>query len=255
MTAVNHRDPRAWLPIAGLAGLVVGLAAGPVLGASAAPGITAGGADSTPQHTISVTGSGHVFVTPDTADVRLGVLVQRPTVANARADAAASMTAVLAALKKAGIADKDIQTSAFSLQPVFDYSQSGKAPRITGYELRNGVSVTVRNLDNLGPALDAALAAGATTLDSLSLRVADPATAQRQAREQAVADAKAKADTLAKAAATSIIGVASISESVAAVPWPTYREALGAVADKAATPIEAGTTDVEITVNVVYLIP
>lgn len=256
MLTIARRDARSWLPIVGLAGVVVGLVAGPVLAASPSALAPGGGSDAAREHTISVSATGHAFVTPDTADVRLGVLVERPTVGQARADAAKAMTAVLAALEKAGVPKRDIQTSNVSLQPTYDTSRSGKAPQIVGYELRNGVSVTVRDLDLVGAAIDGALAAGATTLDSLSLRVGDPTTAERGAREQAVAAARSKADTLARAAGTSITGVASISENVATPPWPVWRDAAGMalVPDAAATPIEPGTADVEITVNVVYVI-
>ena len=79
----------------------------------------------TPEHTISVSGTGTVTLKPDVADLHLGVLINRPTVKAARADAAGAMTKVIAALKALGIADKDIQTSNVSLQPTYDYSNNG----------------------------------------------------------------------------------------------------------------------------------
>jgi len=122
-------------------------------------------ADATkPDHMISVTGTGRVILAPDVADLRLGVSVQRSTVRAARADAAKAMTAVIAALKKVGLADADIQTSAITLQPQYDYS-NGNAPRLIGYQFSNGLTATVRKLDVLGDAIDDALAAGATSLD------------------------------------------------------------------------------------------
>ena len=214
-------------------------------------------ADATkPDHTISVTGTGRVILAPDVADLRLGVSVQRSTVRAARADAAKAMTAVIAALKKVGIADADIQTSGITLQPQYDYS-NGNVPRRIGYQFSNSLAITVRKLDILGDAIDDALAAGATTLDSVSFRVDDETKAEAQARTAAMADAKAKAQALATAAGVTIDGVSSITETVAPVPYPVYfGVAAGAAVDKAAsTPVQAGTNEVSVTVAVVYLIP
>jgi uncharacterized protein YggE len=207
----------------------------------------------TNEHTISVSGTGRVVLTPDTADVRLGVTSTARTVKAARASAAAAMTAVVASLRKAGIAEKDIQTTTLSLQPTYDYSTSTTPPRVTGYNLTNAVAVTVRDLDVLGDVIDGALAAGATSLDGVAFRVADQAAAEVQARQAAMTEAAAKAKTLADAAHVTIGGVASISESVAPIPYPVYYGAAGAVKD-VATPVLAGTTEVSVTVAVVYLI-
>jgi uncharacterized protein YggE len=116
--------------------------------------------------------------------------------------------------------------------------------------------VTVRDLDKLGDAIDNALAAGATSLDGVSFRVADQAAAEQQARQAAMDEAKAKAKTLADAAGVSISGVASISETVAPVPYPVYYgfAAAGAPSADVKTPVAAGSTEVTVTVAVVYLI-
>jgi len=166
------------------------------------------------------------------------------------------MTKVIAALKQLGIADKDIQTTTVSLQPAYDYSTQTNPPKITGYNLANGVAVTVRNLDQTGDVIDDSLAAGATSLDGVTFRVDDPAKAQAQARTDATNQAKANADTLAKAAGVSITGVASINEVSAPVPFPVYYGGAAAApaADSVKTPIQPGTSDVTITVTVAYLI-
>ncbi len=167
------------------------------------------------------------------------------------------MTAVIASLKKLGIADKDIQTTTLSLQPLYDYSSNTNPPRLTGYQLSNAIAVTVRDLDKLGDAIDGALAAGATSLDGVSFRVADQAAAEGQARQAAIDEAKAKAKTLADAAGISISGVASISEAVAPVPYPVYYGFGVAGTPKASdvqTPVAPGSTEVTVTVAVVYLI-
>src|SRR6476620_10877195 len=122
-------------------GLVAGLLFGAIASAAFAPRPALAVDPATPaEHTISVTGMGKVVISPDVADIRLGVSITRPTVQAARADAATLMTRVLAALKRLGIADKDIQTTTLSLQPVYAYSNGATAPRITGYTLSNGVA-------------------------------------------------------------------------------------------------------------------
>lgn len=241
----------AWVAIGLAAGLIAAQVAGPAL---APTKLLATDPAGTQPRTISVSGTGRVVITPDTADLRLGVTASAKTVKDARASAAASMTAVIAALKKAGIADKDIQTTVLSLQPTYDYSTGGAAPHPTGYSLTNAVAVTVRNLDLLGPAIDAALAAGATSMDGVSFRVADRTSAEQQARVAAMSEAKAKASALATAAGVSITGVSSISETVAPVPYPVYYGAAAGVAKDMATPVQAGTSEITISVAVVYLI-
>ena len=241
--------------------LALGLAAGLAVAAIASPAFAPrpiAGADPTtpPEHTISVAGSGSVLVAPDVADLRLGVSVTKPTVKAARAQAAESMTKVIAALKKLGIADKDIQTTNLSLQPVYSYPQNGGTPKLTGYTLSNTVAVKVRDLDVVSDAIDDSLAAGATTMDGISFVVDDPAAAQEQARKKAMADAKAKADTLASSAGVRITGISSIAETTATVPTPMPYESLaGGRAADAATPVQAGTNEIVVNVAVVYLIP
>ncbi|HEX2755279.1 MAG TPA: SIMPL domain-containing protein [Candidatus Limnocylindrales bacterium] len=239
------------------AGLATGLLVATIASPSLGPRSTlAADPTSPPQHTISVSGVGTVVVAPDVADLRLGVTFNRPTVKAARADAAAAMTKVIAALKALGIADKDIRTSTISLQPTYDYTTNTNPPRITGYSFSNGVAVTVRDLDKVGDAIDDSLAAGATTLDGVSFRVDDPAKAEQQARTDAMSQARAHADTLAAAAGVAITGVVSISETSSPTPYPIFYGAAtaGAAARDVATPVQAGTTDVTITVGVVYLI-
>ena len=169
-----------WAAVGLIAGLIVAVVAGPSL---APRPIIAADPAATPEHTISVSGTGRVILSPDIADLRLGVSITAKTVKEARASNAAAMTAVIASLKKLGVADKDIQTTLLSLQPVYDYSTNSSTPHLTGYSLSNSVAVTIRNLDKVGEAIDGALAAGATTMDGLTFRVADQVTAERQARE------------------------------------------------------------------------
>lgn len=248
-------------PSARLRWLVIATATTALIVAGAAPSFTPRGtlavdAGAAPEHTISVSGTGRVVLAPDTADIRLGVTVQRSTVRAARADAAQAMTKVIAALKKVGIADADIQTSYLTLQPQYDYSNNS-VPRLVGFQFSNSVTATVHRIDTVGDAIDDALAAGATSFDGVTFRVEDETKAEAQARDAAMADAKKKAQALASAAGVSIEGVASISETIAPTPYPIYYgAAAGAAVDKAVpTPVQTGTNEVSVTVAVVYLIP
>jgi uncharacterized protein len=252
-------SPWRWAIVGAAGALLVGLLAGPVLAGAMAPRTYApvnGASDTPPEHTISVGGSGKVAVVPDLATVRLGVVIERSTAKAAREAAAESMTRVVAALKKLDIAEKDIATANVSLSPVYSYP-ANQAPKIRGYQLNNMVTVTVRDLDRLSDVLDDGIVAGATSVDGISFDVADRPASEAKAREAAVADAKAKAETLARGLGVSITGVASISEQVSTPVFYEERAyAAAPAADGAAqTPVLPGTTDVVITVQVTFLIP
>ncbi len=249
---ISIRPRGGWFAAGALAGLVLAVVIGPALAPRAVN--AQAGSTTPPEHTISVAGTGTVTIAPDVADLRVGVAVTRPKVKDARQVAATQMAAVIAALKKAGIADADIQTTVLSLQPQYDYPVNGQ-PRLTGYQVMNQVTATIRNLDRIDDAVDGAMGAGATTMDGLTFRVDDPTKAEAQARDMAVKAARAKADALAKAAGISITGVASISDQNVALPNPVPYMTAGAAPDKAvSTPIQVGTNDVTVTVAVVYLI-
>lgn len=259
MTSSPSRSTAGWLAIVAVAALVVGLFAGPALAdvlnrSTASPSAPSAGTDQPPEHTLSVTGSGKVTVVPDLATVELGVAIERSTAKAARQAAAAAMTRVVDAIRKLGIDDKDIATANVSLGPVYDYP-TNSSRQIRGYQLQNTVTVTVRNLDQLGDVIDDGVTAGATRVDGISFDVADRAAAEAQAREAAVKDAKAKADTLATGLGVRITGVASVSEQVSTPVWYGRNVAtVGAVAEDASTPVMPGSTDVTISVAVSFLI-
>ena len=246
------RPRLGWLAAGAFAGLALAVAFGPALTMRPARALDPA---TTPEHTISVGGIGRITTVPDVADVRVGVMITRAKVRDAQAAAATAMQAVIAALRKAGIADKDVQTTSLSLQPVYDYSSNGTPPKLTGYQIVNAVQATVRKLDTISDVIDGALAAGATTLDGITFRVDDPAAAEAQARDAAMKNARAKADALAKAAGVSITGVSSITEQSGSTPVPVpYSAALAAPDKVASTPVQVGTNEVDVSVSVVYLI-
>ena len=201
--------------------------------------------------TIVVSGTGRVAVVPDVAELRLGVNVSRPSVAVARSAAAEAMTAILDAVVAAGVARRDVRTTLLSVQPRYDY-RDNKAPTLVGYDLNNIVEVTARDLADLGAIVDGALSAGATSLDGLTFRVDDPREAERAARVAAVAEARSRAEVLAEAAGVTIAGVADIVEGGPPPTWPQPKAARMLQAADAGTPVEAGTTEIAVTVTVTF---
>lgn len=206
------------------------------------------------KRTISVPGVGRVAVQPDIATLRLGVLVVRQTAAAARESAAASMTTVIAALSAKGVAKKDLRTALLSLSPVTDYSPE-TGPRVTGYQAANSVSVTVRDLAQAGGLIDAALAAGATSMDGLDFTVDDPSAAEEEARKLAMADARRRAQTIAQAAGVTLGAVVGVVEGERGGPvtYPGPR-AMAFKAEAADTPVEAGSQEIVVSVSVAYAI-
>ena len=206
-------------------------------------------------HSIIVPGTGRVTVEPDVATLRLGVLVVRQTAAAAREAAAVTMTAVIDALFGRGVAKRDLRTALLSLNAVTDYS-SDKGPRVTGYQAANSVSVTVRDLAVAGALIDAALGAGATSMDGLDFHVDDPSAAEEQARKAAIADAKRRAATIAAAAEVTLGGVIGVIEGERGggpAPFPAGR-AFALKAEAADTPVEAGSQEIVVSVSVAFAI-
>jgi uncharacterized protein len=203
--------------------------------------------------TIVVSGTGRVAVEPDIADLRLGVSIARPTVEGARTAATEAMTGILAAVLAAGVEPRDVQTTLLAVQPRYDY-RDGKPPVLSGYDLNNVVEISVRDLSILGAVIDGALTAGATSLDGLTFRVDDPRPAERTARTAAVAEARARAEVLAEAAGVAISGVSDIVEGGPPPSWPQPKATRMALAADAGTPVEAGTTEIAVTVTVTFRI-
>src|SRR5579872_3568499 len=178
--------------------------------------------------TITVQGNGSVDTTPDTATMTFGVTTHADTAAAALAANADAMTKVIAALKDAGIAEKDLQT-----QDVSVYQETGSS----GYTASNAVSAIVRDVSRAGAVTDAAVAAGANVVSGPSLAKGDTSSLYRDALKQAFADAKAKAAALADAAGVSLGAVQSIVEGSAQTP--VFFGAARAAG--APTPVEPGT--------------
>lgn len=250
---MNHRFAgyilAAGLLTLGVAGAACGVANAAPSAQSTSTPVPGGNAPTTD---IGVTGTGQVFTKPDTAVASVGVDITGSTLAQATADASTKMTAVLDKIKSMGVDPKDITTVTYSVNPITSNPKEGETPAITGYHVSNIVQVKIRNLDNVGKILDAAIGAGANSLNSLSFTVDDPTPFERTARQQAVADAMAKAKTLADAANVRLGPIISITENVS-VPRPLF-DRVAAPAAVAPGPIETGQTQVIVNVEMHFQI-
>jgi uncharacterized protein YggE len=235
-----------------LVGVLAGAAGGARLAAAQDDATPMAGAAGIP--TVSVSGHGSVNVPPDTASVNIGVDVIKPTLDEAQDQATAQATALIEALKAQGIAAEDIQTDYFSVNILRDYSENADPNLITGFEIVNQLRVTVRNTENLGEILDAAVTAGANSIYGVNFYVDDQTAAASEARVEAVANARVKAEELAAAAGMTLGPVVSIAEGAPPVIGPLYAGRGGgdmAMAE-AAVPVEPGSTTVAVDVQMTF---
>ena len=172
--------------------------------------------------TLNLSAYGETRIAPDKATINLGVTTEATTAAQALSDNSARMNTVMAALKKAGIAEKDIQTSGLNLSPQYDYVQN-EPPKLRGYQASNQVTVTVNDLAKLGAAVDATVKAGANQVNGVSFGLKDSTAAENAARQEAVKALSAKADLYAKATGHRVSRLVNLSEGggfVAPPPVP-----------------------------------
>ncbi len=195
---------------------------------------------------------GEVRVTPDIAVVSAGVVTQSVDASSAMRENAARMSRVFAALKQAGIAEKDIQTTSVNLSPQYRYNNN-EAPVITGYQASNTVSVRFRDIGKSGAVLDALVKQGANQINGPMLEVESPQAAQDKARLDAIKTLQARAALYAKATGLQVKRILSISESVdySPGPMPMARMAMAAPAAEK-TDIAAGEQSIGVSVSVVF---
>ena len=203
---------------------------------------------------LDVTATGKTTRVPDLATIRAGVVTAAPTAAAALSDNAKRMSAVLAALKGAGIQPRDVATANVSLQPQYRY-EDNKPPVITGYQATNNVSIRFRDIAKSGQILDALVAQGANQIDGPNLSLDQPDAALDEARVDAVKRAQARAQLYAKAAGLSVSRILTIAEGGEIAgpqpPLPVYRMAAAKAAD---TQVLAGESDVTVTITVRFLL-
>jgi len=204
---------------------------------------------------ISVSGTGDASGSPDLAILDLGVSAEASSVGEARSTAASAMDAVLGKLKDDGVAEKDIQTTQFRIEPQYEYPDGKQVLR--GFRVTNIVEAKVRDLDRVGEVVDDAAGAGGdiVQVQSLSFTIEQPDTLRAQARQKAVADARSRAEDLAHQADVNLGKPLSITESTAVPPTPVLMKALPSeAAGQPATPIEPGELQVSVTVDVIFAI-
>lgn len=196
--------------------------------------------------TLSV--EGRATRTPDIAEVSGGVVTVAPTAAAAMAENATRMTAVVTAVRKAGIADRDIQTAGLSLQPQYKY-ENNQPPLLTGYQATNSVNLRIRKIADTGKLLDTLVTVGANQINGPTFRVDDSDGALDEARLAAIKTAKARAELYAAAAGLRIKRIVTLAESSGFEPGPRpMMMKMGSAAEAApSTPVAPG--EVALTIN------
>ena len=207
--------------------------------------------DTDHRRTVSLAAAGSVRTAPDKVDISTGVTSQAPSAKDALAKNSAAMSQVIDALKAEGLDPKDIQTTNFSVQPVYEERKEGRAPAIIAYRVTNSMRITIHDTAKLGGILDKVVTLGANDVGAIEFGVAEPEALKDEARKQAVAEASANAKLYAEAAGGTLGKVLSIAEDEGMV---VTRYASPAPMDMAAkaVPIQAGTATVEVRVRMTF---
>ena len=190
---------------------------------------------------------------PDLAMIQAGVVTQAATAGDAMRQNSTRMATVLTALKRAGVAERDIQTASIALSPQYRYAQN-EPPVITGYQASNQVTVRYRDIAKSGAILDALVKEGANNISGPNLTVDKPEAALDEARTAAVATARARAELYAKAAGLRVDRILSISESGAMPPPPRPMMMMRAEAAADATQVVAGESELRVSLSVRFLL-
>jgi uncharacterized protein len=227
------------------AALAAAFAAGPLFAAAAR-------AQTDPPSSISVTGEAHISVAPDLAQIDAGVTSDAKTAREASDANNAAMGKVLLALKGAGIDEKDYQTARLSLQPQNSVARPGAPSIVIGYRASNRVTIRLRDVTKLAGVIDTLVAAGANDIGGVNFEVSQASKLLDDAREQAVADARRKAEIYAKAAGVTLGAPLSISEEGSG--QPTFRARMAVPMAAAPTPVAVGEETLSITVGVSWAI-
>lgn len=198
-----------------------------------------------------VSGEGSATTIPDQAEVNLGITTTASTVASAQKQVNEIINNISKKLKDSGVGEADIKTTNYSINPNYDY-RSGQ--RITGYTVNASLLVKFTDFDKLNQSLDSAVTLGANQIGGVSFTLSPESTAeaQDQAREEAVAQAKRKAESLAKAAGIRLGRIVNIQENSLQPPTPILRSLETATPSDGATQIQPGTTEIKLTVTLSY---
>ena len=204
------------------------------------------------ERTITVSATGTVSAEPDEASIATGVSSEAKSARDALTKNTEAMKKVIAELKTQGVEPKDIQTTQFSVEPVYVYPKEGQPPVVTGYRVTNMVSVRVRDLDKLGGVLDQLVTVGANQVNGMTFNVSKADAFKDEARKEAMANALRRAKLLASAGGAEVGEVLQISEDVATFnPQPVMFSRAKAMAAEAA-PVERGSQELEARVTVTW---
>jgi uncharacterized protein YggE len=205
--------------------------------------------------TVSVVAESRVERAPDIADISAGVVSPGSTAAEAMRVNAERMATVIAAVRRAGIADRDVQTAGISLQPQYLYREN-QPPQLTGYQASNSVNVRLRRLADTGRVIDTLVGQGANQINGPTFRIDQPDPALDEARTAAVGKARARAELYAKAVGMRVRRVLSINEGTSMVPppYPVPVMARAASMDmkQESTPVAPGEVQLNASVNMVF---
>lgn len=200
---------------------------------------------------LDIVATGEVSRVPDIAHISAGVVTMAPTASAAIQQNAQRMNAVRAALRSAGIADRDIQTSTISLNPEYRY-QENQSPVLTGYRASNQVTVRFRDIERTGPILDALVAQGANQINGPMLSIDEPEAALDEARMQALQVAQRRAETYARQMGKRVGRILSVSESGGGFPPPIPMMARAEMSDAASTKIDPGEQTLSVSLSVSF---
>jgi len=201
---------------------------------------------------LDISATGEVSRVPDVAIISTGVVTRAATATAAIQQNAQQMNRVRAALKRAGIDDRDIQTSSLSLNPEYNYVQN-QPPKLTGYQASNQLSVRFRDIGETGKILDALVSEGANQISGPNLTIDKPEAAMDEARVKAVAAGRARADLYARALGMRVVRLLSVSESGGyAVPPPMPMYARAEMAQDASTKIDPGEQKIQVGVSMSF---
>jgi uncharacterized protein YggE len=200
---------------------------------------------------LSVSAQAEARRAPDIATISAGVVTQAADGNTAMRQNAEQMNRVLAAVKAAGVADRDVQSSGINLNPQYRYEEN-QPPRITGYQASNTVTVKLRDVAKMGKVLDALVASGANQINGPSFGIDDPEPLHDQARIEALKRAQARAATYADTLGLRVRRIVSISEGGGGMPIPMPRMAMAKAEAFDSTPVAPGESSVSVQLDVVF---
>jgi uncharacterized protein YggE len=202
---------------------------------------------------LDITATGEVTRVPDVAIITAGVVTRSATASGAIQDAANRMQRVLAALKSAGVEDRDIQTSSVNLNPEYRYPEN-QSPQLTGYSATNQLTIRFRDIRNSGKILDALVGQGANQINGPTLTIDKPEAALDEARAKAIAEARSRAELYARSLGMRVARVVSVSEGGGSfpVPPPMPMYARAEAAQAADTKIVPGEQKLQVSLAVTF---